>query len=483
LQQAAGSLLSLKFQLDGYSMRSPDTTRRFTGRIVGTLAAATSDESRHWQPGRHLAGNRFPYPQFVASPGFGLDPGDLGRPGSPNPVVEANFGVAVIDGARGKVRLDLGNALPVSVTAAPPPNSPFADQGRLSLAVIMPDDSEREIAEIPYRTQAGWYERTAGIVEVPAGRALSPEEQQLVETRPLTVISDRAAQHRRLLREEATHVRADMFVARMNAGDSVEIQFQAASLGRPLAGASLRLQHELVHDQFPVAGLTFPEEVLCDAAGKATVTLRASDPGAVRFFFSDDDGNGEADRRVHVDGQVYRVVYSADNEPGWNPSNFLSVLVWNVFVPDEPPTWHGSLKPVFVQYGNLYPFMTTRGRGPNANPWLDMADYEQVAEDDNRQKIIQVFELAETHPHYMPVTRDLSRSKREAILRWLRNLGPDGKPLAGTPPPPAPPGDHAAVPSAAPADAPRASAAEEKEKEDSKMLAGKKLMKLRRRAK
>ncbi|HYO50794.1 MAG TPA: hypothetical protein VEW94_13160, partial [Chloroflexia bacterium] len=35
----------------------------------------------------------------------------------------------------------------------------------------------------------------------------------------------------------------------------------------------------------------------------------------------------------------------------------------------------------------------------------------------------------------MPVTRDLSPSKRATILRWLNETGPDGKPLLGTPPP------------------------------------------------
>jgi hypothetical protein len=36
----------------------------------------------------------------------------------------------------------------------------------------------------------------------------------------------------------------------------------------------------------------------------------------------------------------------------------------------------------------------------------------------------------------MPVQRDLSAAKRAAILKWLTDLGPDGKPLLGTQPPP-----------------------------------------------
>ena len=34
-------------------------------------------------------------------------------------------------------------------------------------------------------------------------------------------------------------------------------------------------------------------------------------------------------------------------------------------------------------------------------------------------KVRHVFELDTSHPLYMPVTRDLSPSKREMILKWL----------------------------------------------------------------
>ena len=38
-----------------------------------------------------------------------------------------------------------------------------------------------------------------------------------------------------------------------------------------------------------------------------------------------------------------------------------------------------------------------------------------------------------------PIGKELSAAKRKAILRWLREPGPDGKPRKGTPPPPRPP--------------------------------------------
>ena len=33
----------------------------------------------------------------------------------------------------------------------------------------------------------------------------------------------------------------------------------------------------------------------------------------------------------------------------------------------------------------------------------------------------------------MPVTRDMSTSARAAVVRWLSEVGPDGKPLLGQP--------------------------------------------------
>lgn len=452
---APESLLSLKFQLDGYSMAAPSLDRRFTGRLVGTMAAASSEEPRHWQPGRHLASGRFPAGQ--ASPGF---------------APPANFAVAVFDRVRARIRVDLGNAMVMDIDAAPPPNSPAADLGRLALVSVQPDGSAVEIAEIPYRTP-GWYERTAGIVEIPADRSLTPQEIQRFEGLPLAVVAERPPQggSPRLLAEPDTHVRADAFVARLNPGDPLTLHFRASTLGKPLANETLRFQHYLPTDdaRFPSNGLTFPDEVICDADGKARVTFTAADPGPVRFFFTEDGA------REHVDGQVYRVAYFLGSEAPANPSDFLSILVWNEFHPDEPPTWHGSLRNVFVQFGNLYPFMTTQGNGIAAPPWLDLADYEQIADTDNRERIIEVLELSETRPHYMPVTRDLSRSKRVAMLRWLRNLGPDGKPILGASTPAGPQG---VAPPAAP-ESDRALAMAESvsagPEEGSKTIAGRKV--------
>jgi hypothetical protein len=166
----------------------------------------------------------------------------------------------------------------------------------------------------------------------------------------------------------------------------------------------------------------------------AKATLVAADPGDLRFFYS-------GGRREHVDGQVYLIGYQVDGIDQPNPSNLLSVLVWGTFVPDDPPTWHGSMRKVLTQYGNLYPWMTKFG------PRLDLAVYEQVTA--QREEIIAVLDRPVTDSRYMPVSRDMSGSRRKAILTWLANPGPDGKPLLGEEPAPREVAEAAPPPAAA----------------------------------
>jgi hypothetical protein len=109
------------------------------------------------------------------------------------------------------------------------------------------------------------------------------------------------------------------------------------------------------------------------------------------------------------------------------PTHFVRgrQLVFDPFVPDEPPTWRGSLHPIFQQYANLYPLMADI---------VNLADYDSVCE--MREMLLLAFEQPISSPNSMPATRDLSHAKRTAILRWLRTLGPDGKPLRGSLPSP-----------------------------------------------
>jgi hypothetical protein len=404
---AEDGLLSIKFNVDGYSMRRTapggvPNPRFARGRIVGTVGIAAAGEPRHTVVGRQFGSEVHP---LGADPGF-------------RPTDGVNYFPGLVDAAARKVRLDLGNALPAATAGGP-----TEDIGQLTLVCRSDDGSVTEIASIDYRG-AGWYETTAGVVDLPADRELGDDDTARVAADELLLVATQNGQQRTVVEEARVHVRADAFVARLDPGDQWVVRLHVSQLGRPLADVRVNLFLLLparpeAASQFPVGGLTFPDSVTTDAQGIAEASLVASDPGDPRFFYS-------GALREHVDGQIYLIGYEVDGIEQPNPSNMLSVLVWNTFVPDDPPTWHGSMRELFTQYGNLYPWMTRFG------PKLDLADCEQVAA--QRENIVDVLGRAVTDPRYMPVSRDMSGSRRKAMLTWLTNLGPDGKPLLGAAP-------------------------------------------------
>jgi hypothetical protein len=402
LRAAAGDgLLSIKFNVDGYSFA------RKGGRIAGTVGAATADEPAHMVVGRQFGGPEIVPPQPATS---------LFQPQG-----KINFFAGVVDEAARKIRLDLGNAVPAAAAGATAP-----DIGELTLAYRDDGGTVTPLAPIDYR-QPGWYERTAGVVDLPADRALTDDELAQVGGHPLLIAAVNNGQHSVAIEETPVHVRADMFVARLDPETPWVVRFHVTERGKPKANAEVVLRG--LRPPGPedavtrlMAGLEVRVPVTSDQHGVAEATLVAHDPGSPRFYY---DGSGE---RVDLDGQVYRISYAVAGSAAVNPSNILSVLVWNAFPadPGHPPTWNTGIGAIFRPYGNLYPFMTVT---PSVD--LDLAVYEQVAE--RSLDIADRLRLPITDPQYMPVTRDLSGQKTQAILTWLDNPGPDGNPLLGPP--------------------------------------------------
>jgi hypothetical protein len=263
---------------------------------------------------------------------------------------------------------------------------------------------------------------------------LSPEELSAIATNPLTLQLASSDPQALLETDESSgglDVRADRSVYRLNPGEQVEVRLFATRFGQPYVGAQILLNRYtdilqpcddtdilpcdgLANPGVPAEAIDFPETVEAKEDGAVIVAIRGLDPG---------------NPRKYIDGQVYGVrpilkEVANSNSPS-DPWNFISLLLFDNFRADDPPTWWGSLQPIFQQYSNLYPVM---------DRFLNLADYESVCS--HRQLLLLAFSLEEENPNSMPVTRDLSAAKRKAILDWLGNLGQDGKPLLGTPPPP-----------------------------------------------
>jgi hypothetical protein len=402
LQQASAATgrLSIKFDLDGINMdySSPDF---MCGRIVGTIGPALEGEPAHLIIGRQFMTN-----VYTNNEGLG-----------PIPTDGINFFVGAVESAAGGIFLDLGNALPTTI-----PGGPLSNLGDLSLIVPSSSGSPVTLGTVAASvyTDPAWYANTAGVVLLP----LTTDQLQLVAAAPLTLqrpdgksISEWGS---------GAFVRADEFVYRMSPGDSAEIPVYAMQWGAPLAGVGVgfaldpsQLQPgappDIVYGP-PVATpniLTFSAIATTDSNGVAILKVAAGDPGNVRWFNNGTD--------YGIDGQVYGV------RPGFadpsltagaiNNSNFISFLVWSGFTASYPQTW-AELKPIFQQFANLYPVM---------NRFLNLADYESVVAHTRLLKL--AFALDPDDPNAMPVTRDLSPAKRNAILAWLDN------PLFGAPSP------------------------------------------------
>lgn len=404
LQGSAGDgLLSIKFNVDGLNMdyTAPDF---MCGRIVGTIGPAACDEPRHMVMGR----------QFMAD----CPPSQ----GFPFPTGSINYCAAVVDGPNSCIYLDLGNALPTSS-----PGGPMDNNGDLTLTVsgqVAPGINP--LGTIPAATYTGaqWYNTTAGVVALP----LTSDQLTAIKSAQLVLSGNEGVG----ISEWASgaFVRADRFVYRVSPNEPLGLPVYAMQWGQPLAGAAIgyvadpsQLQPGSYIPTIPAPPVATPPGALglpddatatTDDNGRASITITPGDPGAARYF------NGD----YGIDGQVYGIrpgfVDTGQYSGPENQWNFISVLLWSGFSPSDPVNW-GDLQPIFQQYANLYPVM---------NRFLNLADYDSCVA--NAGLLQLAFGLDPADSNSMPVTRDLSPAKRNAILAWLQNPlpAPAPKPAA-----------------------------------------------------
>ena len=393
LQQASPKQLSIKFVVDAY--QDLYYMKNFNrGRIVGTIGPASDDEPPNFLKGRQL------------------------RPFGKNSPL--NYGYARVDKARRKLVVDLGNSIPTQSdhSTKPPSQSataPPLDVGTLAVAVIPAKGKPDILGDYDYSLDA--YLSAAGVQEY----SLSAEQLSALADTPIGVVQTKPPKGVKkpagtLLQESTSgaYINCTQPVLRMNPGESCTVELFALQFGEPAAGQTIALafNNSALEGQQPPApapaywkvgvpatALTFPKSVVTDSRGRASFDLAASDPGNPRKV---------------IDGQVYGVGYnwSEDNLKNFppDPNNFVSVLVFDSF--KKEPTWE-NLQPIMLQYAVLYPFMDSL---------FILSDPEVYRQ--NMKAFKQVLGIPITDPGHMPVTRDMSRDKRRALLAWLNNGAP-----------------------------------------------------------
>lgn len=381
LRSASPNALSIRWVVDRYNSNA-DTAGFGYGRMVATLGPQDDAEPAHVVMGRRLESSAA-WPLLW-------------------------FGVARLAGTR--LTLDLGNSVAVDDTSAD--GSPVVFESPLALAAVSAAGSI-PLGTLDYTLEA--YQSRAGIFDL----QLSPTQAaaaaagalQLGATVPAS-LSYYSAQLGE--RTDGLYVNAGQSFMRLDPGQSDTCTVYAAKFGQP-ATLCVTLQ-VTTGDAGPDDGLTVPLTVQVEN-GSATIDLVAGSIGNPRGY---------------VDGQLYYV--SPSTWPQLLTAPMLSVLVFgSAFEPANPPTW-ADVGPILTGFARLYPGM---------RDILDLSDYGTMKANASRLK--EVLSLPITDPNYMPVTRDLSRARRQAILDWIDH----GCPAA--PGSTAPPADGAAQQGQAPA--------------------------------
>jgi hypothetical protein len=417
--------LSIEFNVFGYG-RDPKIPRYTMGHVVGTIGPHLAGEPDHFVLGRHM---------IAQGPLFGTPAGRIGT-------LQAKIGA---DGL--SLTVDFGNSFQIQTA-----DSGLVDIGPVLLGVLNtnPDNVLKTvdesgvtvIGEVPYLT-ANWFSQTAGVQTFDLNR--NPAAAQRLGRFPLVLLSPAQSHGAYDVKLQETingvYVRADSFVFRINPGETQTIEFCATQFGAPLSAALAltnagpflaQLGGTPPNISVPPDGVNVPT-----AAGEPVIVSSGADGYASFALRANPNGptvNGVVWPRGYIAGQLYALGYQlADQPPNYvsNPGNFVSILAYSHHynTNNASPTWFGDIRPLFAQYGKLYPIMSKYV--------VDLSDYSSVV---SRIEVLKLaFSLPEADPNHMPVTRDLGKADRAVILRWLGTKGADGLPPLGTEPVEMPP--------------------------------------------
>jgi hypothetical protein len=301
-----------------------------------------------------------------------------------------------VDAARRKIIIDTGNTLPDADRVG-------SRLGRMHPAVRTSVGGLTYLgARMTYDT--AHYLETAGVEEV----GLTAAEVRLAQANFILLkVEDPRARVILTERPSGSYVDATQLNVRLDHGATVRIELVARELGSPKSGQALGL-FLLGTGGAAVAGaaaLSFPSAVTTGANGRAAAAIAAAAAGA---------GNP----RGALDGQYYLVGFYWGAIAPSNLRGIINVRIYDTFTAPAVPAW-ADVQNLFKQYANLYPSMRAI---------FDIGDQTVIERPGIAGLLAASMRRAVTAPNFMPVTRDLSQAKRDAMLRYLddvvRRIGP-----------------------------------------------------------
>ena len=331
-----------------------------------------------------------------------------------------------IDATSKAVRVVFGNAF----TRNPDGLSVKDFGSTLSLAVLNENDSCVDVlanGDIPYR-QPGWLESSAGMFDAALTdnelqalynnslvvvRLVQPgENKSVTEYPPCTNSGGMNPLYQLMLRESPYYIRPHgNYAYRLEAGDTANISVYVTHFGQPSANRAV-----IVQLSTPKVGTPYSDGIeLLQPEGMT------DEQGVVHFTFAAKSYKTLA--HCGYERMLYHFIYKVkDNNsscvvehtlPRYQRCvNPLGFILWRddseKFKP--PYSWKEHVGPIFKQYDTLFPVMRSI---------LNLSDFTDVTQPRNIRLLRYAMSLDFNHASYMPVTRDLSPMKQNAILKWL----------------------------------------------------------------
>lgn len=388
------------------------------GQVVGTIGPQQQGEPIYFTPARMLT----PPPATANTMGgYGVE------------VFYAPFKILDV-GGQPNVVINLSNSLPSDQPGGPMDANRLGDLRLcyfdLANGQQPTTDNAVPVGKIAYQDTQQYFEVGAGVVTLPIDADL--------ENKPFGLCQLDADEKvaKIFLQENSAgyYLRADKFVFRMEPGAESQrawVNFYVSQHGKPLAGAKIKARfmtpdEALVYtNNTPGTGgspgvmnVSVPEsaisvsseEFVTDERGQVAVEVLASDPGCPRDY---------------VDGQIYYLTYQLQTPDGVDyvqaPDDLISIQIYQQnplsrlihHDHDKAITWNNGVRDILAQYGKLYPIMSR----------FELGNYQSVKK--NADAIRHVLELDMNAPLHMPVTRDMSSSRRNIIFDWMDNGMPE----------------------------------------------------------
>ncbi|HWV28165.1 MAG TPA: hypothetical protein VN038_00875 [Dyadobacter sp.] len=270
-----------------------------------------------------------------------------------------------------------------------------------------------EIGALDYQSDPNWLNQTGGIVSfnnLPDTTMSALSNSQLLLITPST---SQPGQFAIIAREaiDGLVARADNFIQRLDDGQSVNIDFYAYQWGKPFPNTGITVAvdpptpdtpkgpkspiSEVYGNNFPTDGLSFNGQISTGPDGKVQMPIT---------------GNAIYSPRVYIDGQIYFITYQTATVDQAFGTEQVVIHLRDYFQEIANPVW-GDISEMMIQYSNLYPIMSKYV--------VNLADPAALAE--KKKILIFAFSRDMNDTMHMPVTRDLSSTKRNTILNWLNN--------------------------------------------------------------